>query len=54
VQYDGSKTLDALSRLPEKGGLLSNNLVYRYETGESPADSPVSSPEPTAPRSTRT
>ncbi len=28
------KTLDAIMRSPEKGGLLSNSLVYRYHVGE--------------------
>jgi GH15 family glucan-1,4-alpha-glucosidase len=31
------KTLDAINRPPHKGGLLSNNLVYRYNT-EASAD----------------
>ena len=28
------KTLDAVNRSPEKGGLVSNSLVYRYNVGE--------------------
>jgi len=30
------KTLDATLRSPEKGGLVSNSLVYRYNSAESP------------------
>lgn len=30
------KTLDAINRSPEKGGLVSNGMVYRYNVSESP------------------